>query len=149
VFTKVERLFMLGLRAPDPALRRKFSALYARAVAATMYDRLNFVVVQQDWQAMAHQVGAARQGGAGQGGAQRGGAWRGRGGGPREAVLRRLSSLLLESFVEEGSRRGVSLGVIRKRPLTAVPCLLLGTCGAEPLTDGICRLLCSIPAAPA
>jgi hypothetical protein len=81
VFTKVERLFMLGLRAPDPALRRKFSALYARAVAATMYDRLNFVVVQQDWQAMAHQVGAARQGGAGQGGAQRGGAWRGRGGG--------------------------------------------------------------------
>ena len=53
VFDKVERVFLLGLRASDPAMRRKFFDLYNSAIPVTLYDRLRFIVCSQDWEHLA------------------------------------------------------------------------------------------------
>ncbi|BDA47386.1 probable transcription-associated protein 1 [Coccomyxa sp. Obi] len=53
VFDKVERVFLLGLRASDPAMRRKFFDLYNSAIPVTLYDRLRFIVCIQDWEHLA------------------------------------------------------------------------------------------------
>ena len=41
---------MLGLRARDPSTRAKFTELYNRAVPASLYHRLEFIVMLQDWE---------------------------------------------------------------------------------------------------
>ncbi|GFR40173.1 hypothetical protein Agub_g730, partial [Astrephomene gubernaculifera] len=51
-FTHLERRFMMGLRAADHNIRRRFFELYDNHVAANLYDRLSFVIVNQDWEAM-------------------------------------------------------------------------------------------------
>ena len=53
VFDKVERVFLLGLRASDPAMRRKFFDLYNSAIPVTLFDRLRFIVCSQDWEHLA------------------------------------------------------------------------------------------------
>ena len=53
VFEKVERVFLLGLRASDPGLRARFFALYNAAVPSTLFDRLFFFVSGQDWEHVA------------------------------------------------------------------------------------------------
>ena len=52
---KVERLFLIGLRAPDPETRRRFFALYDAAVPPSLFERLQFVIVGQEWASMAQQ----------------------------------------------------------------------------------------------
>ncbi|KAK9855808.1 hypothetical protein WJX84_006870 [Apatococcus fuscideae] len=53
VWDKVERVYLLGLRARDPAMRHRFFELYNRNVPPTLYDRLKYIVCHQDWEAMA------------------------------------------------------------------------------------------------
>jgi hypothetical protein len=50
VFTKVERLFLLGLRASDPLRRQRFFDLYHTYVANGLFERLQFIICTQDWQ---------------------------------------------------------------------------------------------------
>lgn len=52
VFQKVERQFMLGLRAKDPDLRMKFSTLYHESLGRTLFTRLQFIIQVQDWEAL-------------------------------------------------------------------------------------------------
>ncbi|KAK9813301.1 hypothetical protein WJX72_012102 [[Myrmecia] bisecta] len=47
---KVERMFLLGLRAAKPAMRAKFFQLYNAAVPANLFDRLTYIVCGQDWE---------------------------------------------------------------------------------------------------
>ena len=54
VFERVEREFMLGLNARDPAMRARFLELYNNAVQGTLFDRLKFIVNGQDWKQQAH-----------------------------------------------------------------------------------------------
>lgn len=54
-FTKVERLFMSGLRSTSPDTRQEFFGLYNSTIAATIFDRLQFIILLQDWEAMASQ----------------------------------------------------------------------------------------------
>lgn len=54
-FTKVERLFMAGLRSSSPSLRASYFSLYHEHVPATLFDRFHFVFMMQDWEAMAGQ----------------------------------------------------------------------------------------------
>lgn len=54
VFERVEREFMLGLNAKDPALRARFLALYNASVPATLFERLKFIVCSQSWDKQAH-----------------------------------------------------------------------------------------------
>lgn len=49
---QVERVFMAGLRAADPTMRRRFFDIYNANIPATLYDRLYFVIVAQDWETM-------------------------------------------------------------------------------------------------
>lgn len=49
-FEKVEKVFMLGLRASDPAKRAAFFQLFHNAIPATLYDRLKYIVLVQDWE---------------------------------------------------------------------------------------------------
>ena len=49
----MERQFLLGLRARDPAIRHRFFELYNRNVPPTLYDRLKYIVCHQDWEALA------------------------------------------------------------------------------------------------
>ena len=44
---------MLGMKARDPVMRSKFTALYNQAVPATLYHRLEFIVMLQDWEPLA------------------------------------------------------------------------------------------------
>lgn len=44
---------MLGLKARDPATRTKFTQLYNQAVPASLYHRLEFIVMLQDWEPLA------------------------------------------------------------------------------------------------
>jgi transformation/transcription domain-associated protein len=53
VFDKVERVFLLGLRSSDPAMRRKFFRLYNSAIPTTLFDRLRFIVCNQEWEHLA------------------------------------------------------------------------------------------------
>lgn len=55
VFQRVERFFLCGLRAQDPDDHRAFFQLYNQHIPVNLYDRLHFVIVGQEWEAMAHQ----------------------------------------------------------------------------------------------
>ena len=50
VFDKVERVYLLGLRASSSDLRRRFFALYHNSLPPTLFDRLKFIVCGQDWE---------------------------------------------------------------------------------------------------
>ncbi|KAJ7953120.1 Transformation/transcription domain-associated protein [Quillaja saponaria] len=52
VFQKVERQYMLGLRARDPEIRKKFFSLYHESLAKTLFARLQFIIQHQDWEAL-------------------------------------------------------------------------------------------------
>ncbi|XP_042382892.1 transcription-associated protein 1-like [Zingiber officinale] len=51
VFQKVERQFMLGLRAKDPEIRQNFFMLYHESLPKTLFSRLHFIIQNQDWEA--------------------------------------------------------------------------------------------------
>jgi len=53
VFLKVERTHLLGLRTRRPELRDKFFALYHEAIGKTLFQRLQYILTIQDWDAMA------------------------------------------------------------------------------------------------
>ncbi|KAL8143397.1 hypothetical protein V2J09_016429 [Rumex salicifolius] len=52
VFQKVERQFMLGLRAKDPEIRLKFFSLYHESLGKTLFARLQYIIQIQDWEAL-------------------------------------------------------------------------------------------------
>lgn len=52
VFQKVERQFMLGLRAKDPEVRQRFFMLYHESLGKTLFARLQFIIQIQDWEAV-------------------------------------------------------------------------------------------------
>ncbi|XP_075655312.1 uncharacterized protein LOC142625565 isoform X3 [Castanea sativa] len=52
VFMKVERQFMLGLRARDPEIRMKFFSLYHESLGKSLFTRLQFIIQLQDWEAL-------------------------------------------------------------------------------------------------
>jgi len=52
VSLKVERHFMLGLRASDPGMRRKFFLLYHESLGKTLFARLQYIIQIQDWEAL-------------------------------------------------------------------------------------------------
>lgn len=51
-FHKVERQYMLGLRAKDPEMRRRFFKFYHDSVGKTLFSRLQFIIQSQDWEAV-------------------------------------------------------------------------------------------------
>ncbi|KZV22547.1 transformation/transcription domain-associated protein-like [Dorcoceras hygrometricum] len=52
VFQRVERQFLLGLRAKDPEMRKKFFALYHESLGKTLFTRLQYIIQVQDWEAL-------------------------------------------------------------------------------------------------
>ncbi|GLJ07095.1 hypothetical protein SUGI_0058030 [Cryptomeria japonica] len=52
VFQKVERQYMLGLRAKDPEMRQKFFALYHDSLGKTLFTRLQYIIQTQEWEAL-------------------------------------------------------------------------------------------------
>ncbi|GAV88596.1 PI3_PI4_kinase domain-containing protein/FAT domain-containing protein [Cephalotus follicularis] len=52
VFQKVERQFMLGLRARDPEIRMKFFSLYHESLGKTLFTRLQYIIQIQEWEAL-------------------------------------------------------------------------------------------------
>lgn len=52
IFLKVERHSMLGLRARDPDMRRKFFLLYHESLRKNLFARLQYILQNQDWEAM-------------------------------------------------------------------------------------------------
>ncbi|XP_057469291.1 transcription-associated protein 1-like [Actinidia eriantha] len=52
VFQKVERQFLLGLRAKDPEMRMRFFSLYHESLEKTLFTRLQYVIHVQDWEAL-------------------------------------------------------------------------------------------------
>ncbi|KAL8472429.1 hypothetical protein ACS0TY_029584 [Phlomoides rotata] len=52
VFQKVERQYLLGLRAKDPDVRKKFFGLYHDSLGKTLFTRLQYVIQIQDWEAL-------------------------------------------------------------------------------------------------
>ncbi|XP_047310383.1 transformation/transcription domain-associated protein-like [Impatiens glandulifera] len=52
VFQKVERQFLLGLRAKDPNMRMKFFSLYHESLGKTLFTRLQYIIQIQDWEAL-------------------------------------------------------------------------------------------------
>ncbi|KAJ4791719.1 Transformation/transcription domain-associated protein [Rhynchospora pubera] len=52
IFQKVERQFMLGLRAKDPETRQRFFLLYHESLTRTLFARLQFIIQVQDWEAV-------------------------------------------------------------------------------------------------
>lgn len=46
----MERVYLMGLRAKDPIMRAKFFGLYNRSIECTLYARMHYVVVEQDWE---------------------------------------------------------------------------------------------------
>ena len=54
-FAKVERLFMMGLRSINPQTRQQFFSLYDGHIPPTLFDRLQFILMTHDWEAMAGQ----------------------------------------------------------------------------------------------
>eukprot|EP00898_Chlorokybus_atmophyticus_P003741 jgi/Chlat1/4368/Chrsp29S04524 len=53
VFQKVERVYMLGLRSPNPSTRHRFFALYNDSIGRTLFSRLQYIINGQDWGALA------------------------------------------------------------------------------------------------
>lgn len=47
MFGKVERLFLLGLRAPDPCRRARFFELYNKLIPPGLFERLQFIICHQ------------------------------------------------------------------------------------------------------
>lgn len=52
VFQKIERQFLLGLRAKDPEIRMKFFSLYHESMGKTLFTRLQYIIQIQDWEAL-------------------------------------------------------------------------------------------------
>ncbi|PKA60897.1 Serine/threonine-protein kinase ATR [Apostasia shenzhenica] len=52
VFQKVERQYMLGLRASDPDIRQRFFLLYHDSLGKTLFTRLQYIIQIQDWEAV-------------------------------------------------------------------------------------------------
>ncbi|KAG0495759.1 hypothetical protein HPP92_000450 [Vanilla planifolia] len=52
VFQKVERQYMLGLRAKDPETRHRFFLLYHDSLGKTLFLRLQYIIQFQDWEAV-------------------------------------------------------------------------------------------------
>lgn len=52
VFQKVERQFLLGLRAKDPEMRMRFFSLYHESLGKTLFSRLQYIIQFQDWEAL-------------------------------------------------------------------------------------------------
>ncbi|XP_010548285.1 PREDICTED: transformation/transcription domain-associated protein-like isoform X2 [Tarenaya hassleriana] len=52
VYQKVERHFMLGLRAKDPEMRRTFFLLYHESIGKNLFARLQYIIQLQDWEAL-------------------------------------------------------------------------------------------------
>ncbi|GJS29218.1 transformation/transcription domain-associated protein-like protein isoform X2 [Tanacetum coccineum] len=52
VFQKVERQFLLGLRAKDPEMRMQFFSLYHESLQKTLFTRLQYIIQVQDWEAL-------------------------------------------------------------------------------------------------
>ncbi|KAL3525275.1 hypothetical protein ACH5RR_013647 [Cinchona calisaya] len=52
VFQKVERQYLLGLRAKDPEIRMKFFSLYHESLGKTLFTRLQYIIQIQDWEAL-------------------------------------------------------------------------------------------------
>ncbi|KAL6010354.1 hypothetical protein ACLOJK_000785 [Asimina triloba] len=52
VFQKVERQFMLGLRAKDPEIRQQFFSLYHESLGKSLFIRLQYIIQVQDWEAL-------------------------------------------------------------------------------------------------
>ncbi|CAM8985650.1 unnamed protein product [Rhodiola kirilowii] len=52
VFLKVERQFLLGLRANDPKMRKQFFSLYHESLGKTLFSRLQYIIQIQDWEAL-------------------------------------------------------------------------------------------------
>ncbi|KAL7102214.1 hypothetical protein ACP275_08G105000 [Erythranthe tilingii] len=52
VFQKVERQYLLGLRAKDPEVRMKFFVLYHESLGKTLFTRLQYIIQIQDWEAL-------------------------------------------------------------------------------------------------
>lgn len=52
MFLKVERQFMLGLRAKDPEIRQRFFTLYHESLGKTLFARLQYIIQIQDWEAL-------------------------------------------------------------------------------------------------
>ena len=53
VFLKVERTHLLGLRTRRLEIRKKFFALYHGDAGKTLFQRLQYILTIQDWDAMA------------------------------------------------------------------------------------------------
>ncbi len=51
---RVERTFLIGLRAQKPETRQKFFALYNELVPKTIFDRLKYIFMDQDWERLSH-----------------------------------------------------------------------------------------------
>lgn len=47
---KLERAFMIGLKAADPVVRGKFFAIYDNAMGASPVARLHYTIAKQDWE---------------------------------------------------------------------------------------------------
>ena len=54
VFQRVEQTYLLGLRARSPTTRARFFQLHNAAIPATLFARLKYVVLDQDWQHTGH-----------------------------------------------------------------------------------------------
>lgn len=52
MFQKIERQFLLGLRAKDPEIRMKFFSLYHESLGKTLFTRLQYIIQVQDWEAL-------------------------------------------------------------------------------------------------
>lgn len=52
VFQKVERQYMLGLQSRDPEMRQKFFALYHDNISKTLFNRLQYIIQTQEWEAL-------------------------------------------------------------------------------------------------
>lgn len=48
----MERQFLLGLRAKDPEMRKKFFSLYHESLGKTLFTRLQYIIQIQDWEAL-------------------------------------------------------------------------------------------------
>ncbi len=46
---------MMGLRSSTPATRQEFFGLYDSHIPTTLFDRLHFIIMTHDWEAMAQQ----------------------------------------------------------------------------------------------
>ena len=65
MFNKVERLFLLGMRASDPLRRQRFFELYHGFIAHGLFERLQFIICAQDWQVRISEGAGVSGGGRG------------------------------------------------------------------------------------